>query len=536
MRLNLHDREGRLLEPLRYSSGKTQVDLIEEILEAFRENDVVFLKGVVGSGKSIVGLRTILEFGRGVVSVPTKVLSDQYARSYEHNMYFTNSDGEKAKIGILKGRGNFTCPYRDCPSSFTGLPCTRRVDYDSGEKRLDALQECPHWGFIFQSGWARDVEGFGVNPVPYRGIGGGWIWCMKGGCPYWGQFQSYLSSDALVMNSAKWAAEVAIGRLPEVPITVVDEADHWLDQLAVRVSVTEERIKRLTRKIKPDEQESLRELWDGALSGEDPFELGRRLVKLLEDLDETSGNLYWKLRAVLEHEDWAEYEVKKNRVMYYLPDPKPILQRVLDRVGGKWLLMSATVQSIDVLRGVFGIDPFFVEGEAKYPGTLVHRRLGPEPVVNNKRWKNDEFRKRYSKLRSRALKEARRPTFVPVHAYRYVPPRVAKEVRESGDDCLWEGDVMYSTKMDRGIDLEEIESVVMLKFPYPDQRDPLLRGMKRRLGAGVFNRYYFDLSRRDFIQQIGRAMRSDEDVVEFWSPDARCHHMLRSLWKGKISE
>ncbi len=55
LELGLYDLKNRLQEPLRYSSGKTQTDLIKEILEAFRGNDIVFLKGTVGSGKSVVG-------------------------------------------------------------------------------------------------------------------------------------------------------------------------------------------------------------------------------------------------------------------------------------------------------------------------------------------------------------------------------------------------------------------------------------------------------------------------------------------------
>ena len=44
LELGLYDIKNRLQEPLLYSPGKTQTDLIEEILEAFRGNDIVFLK------------------------------------------------------------------------------------------------------------------------------------------------------------------------------------------------------------------------------------------------------------------------------------------------------------------------------------------------------------------------------------------------------------------------------------------------------------------------------------------------------------
>jgi len=552
LRLNLYDQEGPC-EPLCYSSGKTQIDLIEEILEAFHGNDIVFLKGTVGSGKSVVGLRTILEFGRGIVSVPTKVLSDQYAASYERDKYFMKDDGQRAKIGILKGRGNFRCMYqadegREISCNNSTLPCKRPIDWEHGERRIDALQECPHWGFIFSSGLAESIKN--AERRPYQGIKGEWAWCMKGECPYWKQFQAYVLSDAVVMNSAKWAAEVNIGRLPQAPITVIDEADGWLDSLAVKVSLTGKTIEGLQRRIRRnivpergDEEkelqnriEELRGLWSEILAGKgDPLELVEFLARLLEEIDETSERLYWRLKSVLEHRDYAEWEITERGVVYFIPDPKIVLQSFLDRVGGKWLLMSATVQSEDVLKDVFGIAPTFVEGEVKFPGKLVQARLGSEGAVNHRKWMDDGFKQKYWRVLHKILRKAKRPGFVPVHAYKYLSPRLRTKMLESGDVC-YHRDMMFSTKMDRGADLKGMKSIILLKFPYPDRGDPLLKGMERRLGVGPFRQYYRDMAKREFVQQIGRTLRSPEDVIEFWSPDNTCHVQLRWLWKGSIAE
>ncbi len=550
MRFNLYNQEGQC-EPLCYSSGKTQIDLVEEILEAFRGNEMVFLKGTVGSGKSVVGLRTILEFGRGIVSVPTKVLSDQYAASYERDKYFTKDDGSKARIGILKGRRNFRCMYqadkrREISCDNSNLPCKRPVDWEHGEKRIDALRECPYWGFIFSSGLADSIKN--AEKVSYQGITGKWTWCKRGECPYWKQFQAYVFSDAIVMNSAKWAAEVSIGRLPEVPITVIDEADEWLDSLAVKVLLTvktiggvRERIRRNIMLDNDDEEkelqerlEELRSLWSETLAGKgDPLKLVEFLTALLEEIDETSGRLYWRLKSVLEHRDYAEWEIGERGIVYFVPDPKIVLQRILDKVGGKWLLMSATAQSENVLNDVFGIAPTFVEGETKFPGELVQRKLGSEEVINYRKWMNDGFKQRCWNTLREIMQEAKLPGFMPVHAHKYLTPRLRKKVLESGD-VYYHKDIMLSTKMDRGADLKGMKSVIILKFPYPDRGDPLLKGMERRLGAEPFRRYYRDMAEREFVQQIGRTLRSDDDVVEFWSTDNMCHVQLRRLWKGSI--
>jgi Rad3-related DNA helicase len=539
MELGLYDQNGPL-EPRRYSSGKTQVNLIEEILEAFQSSDIVFLKGTVGSGKSVVGLRTAIEFGRGIVSVPTKVLSDQYVASYERDKYFVKGDRSRARIGILKGRGNFKCPYmlrekgRDVSCAASVLPCTRPLDRDAKERRIDALRVCPYWGFIFHIGW-RDSVG-DAKVAEYKGIAGDWIWCMKGDCPYWKQFSVYTLSDAIVMNSAKWSAEVCIGRLPKVPVTIVDEADHWLDELAIKVSLTDKTIERIGEKIgseRLERKEELQGLWSDALAGRgDPLDFALYVVRLLDEIDETSGDIYWRLRSVLEHKDWAECEVGEGKIVYFVPDPKVVLHRLLDKVGGKWLLMSATVQSEDILSDVFGITPTFVSGETRFPGTVIHRKIGSEEVVNYRRWRDDGFRQRYWNLLSKIKRRAKRPTFVPVHAFTYLPQEIREKMGNT--DALHIGKIMYTTKMDRGADLRGMGSVIILKFPYPDREDPLLKGMERRLGKEAFQSYYRDRAERDFVQQIGRALRSPDDEVEFWSPDGMCHAQLGRLWKGDL--
>jgi Rad3-related DNA helicase len=534
----LYDRNG-LLEPRRYSSGKTQVDLIEEILEAFDESGIVFLKGTVGSGKSVIGIRTILELGRGIVSVPTKVLSDQYAASYERDKYFLKEDGSRAKIGILKGRRNFACVFNaekgrktSCASST--LPCTRPLNKEAEERRVDAVQQCPHWGFVFHSGWAGSIKD--ALKLPYEGIAGKWIWCMKGECPYWKQFQAYVSSDAIVMNSMKWAAEVSIGRLPRVSITVIDEGDEWLDSLAVKVILTQKRIDWARERIRQDEElgEKLRKMWAGTLEGkENPLEMAGFLSEVLEEIDETSGDLYWRLKSLLEHRDHAEFEVREKSVVYFIPDPKIVLNRLLNKVGGKFLLMSATCQSPGVLENVFGIEPIFVEGETKFPGQLIQRRFGQEEVVNYRKWADEKFRRMYWNLLSRIMRRAKRPSFVPVHAFKYLPQKLREEISAEGIEVYKHQGIVFTTKMDRGADLKGMKSIIITKFPYPEREDPLLKGMGRRLGKEAFWDYYRDMAERNFVQQVGRVLRSDEDVVEFWSPDEACHAGLRS-WKGSI--
>ncbi len=61
-----------------------------------------------------------------------------------------------------------------------------------------------------------------------------------------------------------------------------------------------------------------------------------------------------------------------------------------------------------------------------------------------------------------------------------------------------------------------------------------MKGMERRLGPRAFWAYYLDMAEREFVQQVGRVLRSPSDVVEFWSPDETCHRKLKKVWKGVV--
>ena len=78
----LLDRGGRPLHPLLYSNGKTQEGVVNEILEALDDHDIVFLVGGVGTGKSAIALHIIDHYGKGIISTPTKILERQYTVDY----------------------------------------------------------------------------------------------------------------------------------------------------------------------------------------------------------------------------------------------------------------------------------------------------------------------------------------------------------------------------------------------------------------------------------------------------------------------
>jgi len=150
------DSTDKPLHPLRYDCGKDQETIVQEVLEALDEHDIIFLQGGVGTGKSIIALHIIAYYGKGIIAVPTKSLEDQYVQDYcgEDKNYLRGKDNNKLNVNNLRGRTNFTCPNPtptikthpvNCGDS--SLYCTKRLK--EGETRLSIAIECDYWSPIY---------------------------------------------------------------------------------------------------------------------------------------------------------------------------------------------------------------------------------------------------------------------------------------------------------------------------------------------------------------------------------------------------
>ena len=70
---SLHNQKNEFLPPLAYSNGKTQEDIVNEVLAAIKKgHKVIFIKGQCGSGKSALALNIAKELGRASIVVPVK--------------------------------------------------------------------------------------------------------------------------------------------------------------------------------------------------------------------------------------------------------------------------------------------------------------------------------------------------------------------------------------------------------------------------------------------------------------------------------
>ena len=102
----------KFLEPLCFSNGKSQADIVKEVLDAIGKGErTIFIHGVCGTGKSAIALNIARKLGKASVVVPIKNLQRQYKQDYEGNMYLKKENGEKLKISVITGRNNHSCKF-----------------------------------------------------------------------------------------------------------------------------------------------------------------------------------------------------------------------------------------------------------------------------------------------------------------------------------------------------------------------------------------------------------------------------------------
>ena len=170
---NLFSYTGEQLEPMKFSNGKTQQDVVEEILKSIKEgNKIIFLKGVCGSGKSAIALNLAKHFKKTAIVVPIKTLQEQYEQDYTKDKFILKDDKNPLNISIIKGRNNFmSCFASNLRADSPELPCTielreknsetirrylkmnpdvKEEDFSSVSdvRRMSIAPICPHWNPI----------------------------------------------------------------------------------------------------------------------------------------------------------------------------------------------------------------------------------------------------------------------------------------------------------------------------------------------------------------------------------------------------
>lgn len=288
---NLYEKE-RFLEPLRFSNGKTQEDVVKEVLDLIgKGKKIIFIKGVCGTGKSAIALNIARNIGQASIIVPGKTLQNQYKADYESEKYLLKNNGKKLKISVITGRNNHKCKFlednnivlptrkkevdsklsdifsfskkevdeknkKDLSADKYDLPCKIELKknnfykikaylrqnkninpskiYDIKDvKRISVASVCPYWSPVIPEEYELKIFE-NAKQRKYTGLDNNKFifYQRKRGCKFYEQFNSFIDADAIVFNSMKYKLESALNRKPATEVEIIDECDEFLDSFS----------------------------------------------------------------------------------------------------------------------------------------------------------------------------------------------------------------------------------------------------------------------------------------------------------------
>lgn len=611
-------KKGKLLEPLTFSNGKTQEDVVREIVELInRGKKVIFLHGVCGTGKSAIALNIARALGKTSIVVPVKGLQKQYEEDYMGNMYLTKK-GKKMKIAMITGRENHDSliePGKSC--AYPYLPDTIKIvdrnkdklkkfymdnPYISNPapptlrrlKRISIAPANPYWSPILPAeielNQLRDAQKkkyLGMRDREFI------FYHRKKGCSYYDQYLAYVEADVIIFNSAKYLAEVSLGRKPACAVDIIDEADEFLDKFsnsielnltrldaALRMLVTDgerarESVKKITNLIEIEEtQKRALGINEDKVYPISETKIGEILKEFLFnpeleveiEMDDTNyGN------AALEAAKDFHDSLKDTYLTYRKEEDNLLVRLVTTNLAKKFkeivdgnkalVLMSGTLHNEEVLRNIFGIEDFGrVEAETLNQGSIEIMRTGKEFDC---RWSNfysgRYTREDYLKALEKVVMRAEKPALVHVNAYSDLPTideaaahrilnlsssedlKILQDNDRGGESIVdfkkGKSQTLFTTKCSRGIDFpgDTCKSVVFTKYPNPNVKDTFWQILEKT-HPNYYWEFYRDKARREFLQRIYRAVRSKTDHVYVLSPDSRVLDAVREMQLSELGK
>ncbi len=627
------------LPPLKFSNGKTQQDVVDEISNAIAGGDkIIFLRGVCGTGKSAIALNLAKKLGKACIVVPVKALQKQYEDDYTDRMYLLKDNGQKLNIKLITGRTNFSCPFLNespcinspekkeknallddfqqnspekilkletpsdssCDCSF--LPCkieikeknaerikkylkeNSRVDTNyfdslSKVKRMSIAPVCPYWSPIVPSeidlGAIEEESSIsrylGLQNTHYS------IYKRKGGCGYYSQYMAYIDGDAIIFNSQKYKLETIMNRKPATEVEIIDECDEFLDNFSNEEKINLNRLNIALGGLFA-EHKSAQKLIDELiqLSSEMIKDRKIELMALKEEIfpiKETK--IYGLLKKFIDNDLMGSVECDEENYCYHAEEVARIFERSFDETYVSFykeeknlfvklvtinlekrfkelieknkalVLMSGTIHSEKVLSEIFGIKNYkTIDAEVKMPGKITPLQTGFEMDCKYSNFSSGKCtREAYLLALEKCLEKAKKPALIHVNSFSDLPSK--KEVEEYHLDIIpreefsklqkedktgeivsrfksGEIDTLYTTKCNRGIDFpgEVCNSIILTKYPYPNISSLFWR-ILRKTKPQHYNSFYTDKARREFLQKIYRALRSEKDHVFLLSPDIR---------------
>lgn len=476
---SLHEN-GKNLAPLKFSNGKTQEDIVREIVQLIKGGKkVVLLHGMCGTGKSAIALNIARVLGKSSIVVPVKSLQRQYEEDYMGKKFVVKNK-KRMKIAMITGRENHdSIIYPGISCADPHLPDTIKISEKNKDKLKNFYQENPYistnampplrnmrrisiapanpyWSPILpaeielnQLKDARKKKYVGMDGREYI------FYHRKEGCSYYDQYLSYFDSDVIIYNSAKYLSEVSIGRKPQTEVDIIDEADEFLDKLSNSVELNLTRLGNAIRTLSPESYDATEAL-KLILKYLDAEETNKRVVGINEDkvfhINETKiGEILTKLaknpeieaeievdemnyaNSVLEAARQFEDSLKDTYLTYRKEDDFLYVRLVTTDLSKKFqeiingnkavVMMSGTLHSEEVLKHIFGISDFAkVEAETLSPGMVEIMRTGKEFDCKYSNFANKQYtRENYLEALNEVVKRAEKPSLIHVNAFSDLP-------------------------------------------------------------------------------------------------------------------
>jgi len=608
---SLYQDEKRL-EPLKFKNKKTQEDVVREIVDLSKTHKVIFLRGTCGSGKSAIALNVARILGKSSIVVPVKALQRQYEEDYIAKKHVVKLDGKKMKIAMITGRTNHDSIIQQGIScADPSLPENIRITERNREKILKYVKENP----FLKNPEGLDIENLrritiaAANPywspiIPstfelksltdakkkrYKGCNGeNYIFYhRKKGCSYYDQYLSYIYSDVIIFNSAKYRAELSIGRKPLTKVDIIDEADEFLDSFFqqdelnltrilfalknfhTEYNIVQNSLKKMTKFIEAEEQNK-------KVLGVDEnqvFDISDTKIKPF--LQELNSNLDLEAEITLDELNYlnkaleAAQEFKQSLDNVYLTYRKDqenniFIKLVSTDISGKFkdlltktntlIFMSGTLHSETILKNIFGIKDYaVVNAEELNFGSMEIIMTGKEFDCKYSNLMSEKYsRKDYLDALSKCVEKATNPSLIHVHSFKDLPTEKEKQEFEINNLLSSEKlkelqqedktgkaisdfksglqSSLFSTKCSRGVDFpgKTCNSIIFTKYPNPNVSDTFWKVLQQT-HKDYYWEFYRDKAWREFLQRIYRALRTKDDYVSILSPDLRVLQSVRKL-------
>ncbi len=473
------------LEPLKFSNGKSQEDVVKEIVEIIRGGrKVIFLHGTCGTGKSAIALNIARVLGKTSVVVPFKALQKQYEDDYTKNMHLIKRDGKKMKIAVITGRDNHDSIY------FPGKSCAnpelpeniKLVDKNYGKlleyykenpyvrnsddvdietlRRISVAPANPYWSPILPADF--ELKHFSdARKKRYMGADGKEhvFYYRKSGCSYYDQFLAYIMADVIIFNSAKYLSELSLGRKPMTEVEIIDEADSFLDGLFQQEGFNLTRFGASLINIIPEhdvaneKKEKILDLFELEMKNKKALGIDEnKIFKIgetkLKEIFELILNPYLEAEIVLDEMNYANRVLESARnfkgimdevyVSFRKEEDNIYVKLVSTNLSGKLrelmnsskalVFMSGTLHSENVLKKIFKIEDYsVVEAETLNFGSLEIVRTGKEFDCRYSNFSSGKkTREDYLNALDACMSKAKIPALIHVNAFQDLPSEEEK--------------------------------------------------------------------------------------------------------------